>query len=145
LDWAYDPVQAIQSGHTIDLTNAQIKPTDPVYSTSDRTLTLDYGSYAVDADYALADSFSVLVDGVRYKLRGFNIESSEDDAAKLVIRFDSNDAYLSMIADKIEATNSSVVLEYVGDIHYGYRGSQLTDAGGAFLPAFGPQNVTVTD
>jgi hypothetical protein len=143
LDWAYDRSEKISSNYTLNLTGAQIKPTAPVYSTSDRTLTLDYGSYEVNADYALTDSFSVWVDGVRYKLRGFNIEGSEDAAAKLVIRFDSSDAYLSMIADKIGATSSSVVLEYAGDIHAGHRSSQLTDAGGAFLPAFESMNVTV--
>jgi hypothetical protein len=147
-NWAYDANETAESVVTEDMTNkASVEKVS--YSTAAKQFTVTCAAdLIIEKGSFIADGFTATIDGKAYRLRGFNAHSWGGNAFAFVISLNpanqdsiANDAYLQSVAGLIENAQS-VTLSF--DLVHGtsYH-NQIRDIGGALLPAFGPQAVTV--
>jgi hypothetical protein len=144
-NWAYDTEGSITKEIDGNMTDKAIVPAIS-YDTDERQFKLVYDAdLEVEGDIAcLIDGFVVSIDGTEYRLRGFNAYRSWDDVnAVIIVLNDGHDDYLSYIAGLLESAPDTALSYNLA--HGTYIHEQLIDIGGALLPAFGPQSVTITN
>jgi hypothetical protein len=147
-NWAYDTEGPKTSGVTNNMAGKAAAPVSVTYSKSQKTFTVNYGSELILGGSIIADGFTATISGAAYKLRGFNayVSYGAVNEQVLEIRLDSGrrrDDYLQYVAGLLENAQN-LTLSY--SIAHGTNTYfQPIDIGGALLPAFTPQTVTVTD
>jgi hypothetical protein len=145
-NWAYDMETAKQSNVSGNM-SGKADTLNVSYSKNAKEFTITYKEgLVISDDGGLADGFVVTISGTEYKLRGYNTYESwktdEKHVSHISLR-NENDAYLQYIVGLLNSTND-VTLSYSlthGDTLY----NQPSDIGGALLPAFSAQTVTITN
>lgn len=100
--------------------------------TFDSNLTFDFASYA--------DNFVVKIDGTEYRLRG-QLLGQDGNRITINLLEDEFDNYSKKIKDLL-SNASSVEIKY--ELIHGDNNHQLLDKGASLLPAFGYEDVTIT-
>jgi hypothetical protein len=140
-NWAYDTENAITHDVDGDMSAVNSAPTSIRYSKSEGALILEYpAGFMIDMGADLADGFTAEIDGVNYRLRGFNIYGYGGYNTFMISMDVENDAYMRYIARLLDNAQGAT-LSYSAAHPHVYN--QLLDIGGALLPSFSPVNVDI--
>jgi hypothetical protein len=144
-NWAYDTETAV-TAELIGNMTGKANVTGVSYGKSAKAFTVAYADDFIIDSGGIADGFTVTIEGKPYRLRGFNAHKSWNSNGKnkfmILMDAEGNDDYLKYVAEQIEKAGGNVTLSFSLTHGEDYLHNQLMDAGGALLPAFGPQSVT---